>query len=54
MAVAGGFIEELRVMKGEQLPPPSLLRVIVTSDSRSGVECHAQLNTSRSFGITSR
>jgi hypothetical protein len=36
------------------VPSPSLAMVSVTSDSRSGVECHAQLNTRRLGGATSR
>jgi hypothetical protein len=34
--------------------PSSGVIVTVTTDSRSGVECQAQLNTSRWFGTTSR
>src|SRR5262249_30269422 len=36
------------------VPSPSGLSSTVTSDSRSGVLCHAQVNTSFSFGFTSR
>ena len=54
MIVARCFVDELFVVERQQRAAAFRLIEIVTSDSRSGVECHAQLNTSRAFGTTSR
>ena len=54
MAVGGGLVEELLVLLGEQRPRAVGLERDRHQHSRSGVECQAQLNTSRWFGTTSR
>ena len=45
MVVAGLLVEEFLVVEGQQGPAPSGLISTVTSDTRSGVERHAQLKT---------
>jgi hypothetical protein len=54
MALARRLIERLFVLEVSSVPSPSGFSGTVTNDSRSGLECHAQLNTSRRFGSTSR
>jgi hypothetical protein len=55
VTVAGLLVEELFVLQGSSVPvSPSGASVMLTRDARSGVECQAQLNTSRRLGTTSR
>jgi hypothetical protein len=49
MAFARGLVDNRSWLSVSNVPSSSGLSDTLISDSHSGVECHAQLNTSRSF-----